>query len=219
VTRARRTATAALGAALALVLVTAPARADDEAIAARRMAFAERGADLVVSTRFPELFDQAALDAVSSGLPVTVVVRLYVYRSQGELPVALAALQLDLVYDLWDEAYVVRTRGPRGSAQVRLTSRAEAIEAVTSLREVPAAALARIPIGPHHFAALVAELNPVSDELLAEMRRWLTRRAGDRLDASASFFGSFVSVFVNPKLEGAERTVRLRSQPFYRVAR
>jgi hypothetical protein len=52
------------------------------------------------------------------------------------------------------------------------------------------------------------------------MRRWLTRPAGSAsLDRSTSFFGSFVSVFVNPKLPEADRVLRIRSQPFYRVER
>lgn len=210
---------AAVVAAALLTLATAPALADDD-IVGRRMAFAEKGGHLVLSTSFPELIDREAQAALSSGFPTTVVVRVYVYRKgEEELPVSLAVLQLDAVYDLWDEVFVVRVQGPFGTTTVRHASRARAVEALTTLRAVAAAPLRRVPIGPHHFAAVVAELNPVSDELMAEMRRWLTRRAGDRLDASSSFFGSFVSVFVNPRLEAADRVVRLRSQPFYRVPR
>ena len=70
----------------------------------------------------------------------------------------------------------------------------------------------------HHYLAMVVELNPVSKELLAEMRRWLTRPAGSAsIDRGSSFFGSFVSVFVNPRLPEAERVLRVRSQPFYRL--
>jgi hypothetical protein len=210
-------AAVAAAALLGLAAAAPPARAD-EIVASRRMAFAERGADLVVSTTFGELFDRAALDALASGLPTTIVVRIYLYRDE-EIPLALAALQLDVIYDLWDEVYVVRRQDPRGASTTRLRDRAAVVEAVTRLREVPVAPLARVPIGPHHFVALAAELNPVSEELLAEVRRWLTRRAGDRLDGGSSFFGSFVSIFVNPRLEAADRIVRLRSQPFYRVRR
>src|SRR5207253_3128042 len=136
-----------------------------------------------------------------------------------ELPIALAALQLDVVYDLWDEVYVVRSQAPLASSTTRYATRERALDAVTHLREVPVAPLAHVPIGPHHFVAIAVELNPVSPELLAEMRRWLTRRGGDRLEGGSSFFGSFVSIFVNPRLEAAQQTVRLRSQPFYRVPR
>ena len=48
------------------------------------------------------------------------------------------------------------------------------------------------------------------------MRRWLTQGTGGGLDRGGSFFGSFVSVFVNPKVAAADRTVRMQSQPFFR---
>jgi hypothetical protein len=35
----------------------------------------------------------------------------------------------------------------------------------------------------------------------------------------SSFFGSFVSVFVNPKIPVSDRTLKLRSQAFYRTKR
>ena len=60
------------------------------------------------------------------------------------------------------------------------------------------------------------ELNPVSDQTLTEVRRWLTQGSGGGLDRGGAFFGSFVSVFVNPKIPPADRVIRIRSQPFYR---
>jgi len=212
----------ALGLALALLCAERAAAAQEaaEPIATRRMAFAERGKHLVLTTAFTELFDRDAFAKISSGFPTTAVVRLYVYRRlRTEAPVSLALLEFDVVYDLWDEVYVVRSRGPLGEKQLRTRSRAKAVQAMTELDRMPIASLDRVPIGPHYFVAMVVELNPVSPELLAEMRHWLSKPAGETsLDSSSSFFGSFVSVFVNPKLEQADRTLRIRSQPFYRAA-
>jgi hypothetical protein len=205
-------------AALAALLLCAAARADDEP-RARAMTFSERGADLQLTVGFSELFDDAAVAALSSGFPSSVVVRVYVQRRRDELPIALAIARVDVVYDLWDEIYVIRQERAGGGQTSRTPSRSAAIEAATRLVGLPIAPLDRIAIGPHYVASVVAELNPVSDELQAEMRRWLTQPAGERLDAGSSFFGSFVSVFVKPRLVAADRAVHLRSQPFYRVAR
>jgi hypothetical protein len=214
----------ARAAALWLVLTVGvwPAAAqDDGEIRVRRMGFAERGKHLVLTASFTEIFDREAFEKISSGFPTTIVVRLYVYlKSRTEAPVSLALLELEVVYDLWDEVYVVRSRGPLGEKLLRTRSRAQAIRSLTELDRMPIAPLDRLAIGPHHFVAMVVELNPVSPELLAEMRQWLSRPAGETsLDSSSSFFGSFVSVFVNPKLEQADRTLRIRSQPFYRTPR
>lgn len=184
------------------------------------MAFAERRGALVASTSFTRLFDQEAYRALSSGFPTTVVVRLYVYHKKQKLPVHVQVLSFRIVYDLWDEIYLVRIDGPEGRRNLRLQSRLEVLRTATQLSRQPVASLDEIAIGPHYFLALVAELNPVDEHMLAEMRRWLTKSTSEaRLDSSSSFFGSFVSVFVNPKLQEAERVLRLRSQPFYRVKR
>src|SRR5687768_6649538 len=69
-----------------------------------RMDFAERGKYLVVSTSFTAIFDRVAFEKISSGFPTTVLVRLYVYRkAQTEAPVSLAVLELEVIYDVWDE--------------------------------------------------------------------------------------------------------------------
>jgi hypothetical protein len=64
--------------------------------------------------------------------------------------------------------------------------------------------------------AVRGDLNPISEDLLIEVRRWLVQpaRGQRRLGAGDSFFGSFVSIFVNPRIEDSERQVRFVSQPF-----
>lgn len=203
---------------LILVAGAAPARADDNVVRTR-MAFAERKQDLVVNTSFTELLDQEAYERLGSGFATTIVARIYVYKEGKDLPVSAVMASFRVVYDLWDEVYVVRIDGPMGRETRRISRRADALKAVTTLDRCPIAALDAIPRGENHYMAMVVELNPVSKELMAEMRRWLTRPAGSAsLDRGSSFFGSFVSVFVNPELPQAERVVKLRSQPFYRVA-
>ena len=207
-------------AALAILAASTGVAAAEDGNLVRRMGFAERGKNLVVTTSFPELFDRGAAEKMSSGFPSSVVIRMYVFRKdRTERPVSLVLVEHEIVYDLWDEVYVLRTRGPLGKRELRYKSRQQAVRALTELDHMPIAPLDRIAIGPHHFLAAVIELNPISPELLAEMRRWLSRPAGESLDSSSSFFGSFVSVFVNPKLDRADRTLRIRSQPFYRTPR
>jgi hypothetical protein len=202
----------------ALVALASVARADDDGVLHRRMWFAERGDKLAVSTAFTELLDEKAYERLSSGFATTVAARIYVYKKDRDLPVSMVMASLRAVYDLWDEVYVVRIDGPQGRETRRYEHRADALKALTTLDSCPIAPLSRIPRGPHHYMAMVVELNPVSKELKAEMRRWLTKPAGSAsLDRSSSFFGSFVSVFVNPRIPEADRVLKLRSQPFYRV--
>ncbi len=186
----------------------------------KKMSFAEQRGKLVASTTFTGLFDRDAYLGLSSGFPTTVVVRSYIYRKNVQLPVSIQVQSLRIVYDLWDEVYLVRIDGPKGRRNLRLQNRLEVLRLATQLQRFAVGGLDKVKIGPHYFLALVAQLNPVDEKRLAEMRRWLTKSSSEtRLDSSSSFFGSFVSVFVNPKLQKADRIVRLRSQPFYRVKR
>jgi hypothetical protein len=60
-----------------------------------------------------------------------------------------------------------------------------------------------------------ADLNPISEELVTNVRRWLSRPSGrGKTGSGDNFFGSFVSVFVNPRIEDSERLVQIVSQTF-----
>lgn len=207
----------ALIAAAAVAASLSPAVALGDDTVTKRMWFAEKKGELVVSASFTELFDHAAYQALSSGFATTVVLRAYLRERDSDLPVSFTMATLRVVYDLWDEEYEVRIHDGRGARTWSFKSRADALKAVTEVDGFALASLDQVAVGPRYYCVLVAELNPVSEERLAEMRRWLTKRAGSTsIDTNASFFGSFVSVFVNPRLAAADRVLHLRSQPFFR---
>lgn len=213
----------AAAALVALVAVLAPevARADEDDIPRRQLKFAEKGSHLVVSGTFTDVFDEQLLEDLSNGFATVVVLRAYVYaKSDEDAPVAYAAATFRVVYDLWDEHYEIRITDAFGDRNLIKKTRAEALKEITTLSNFALARLDEVPIGPHHYAAMIVEVNPVSQELMAEVRRWISRpRGGEDVAASSSFFGSFVSIFVNPKIAEADRTLKFQSQLFYRVKR
>ena len=212
-------------AALLLLAVTGPAHAadgdEDGDVTHRVFRFAEKGKNLVVSVSFTDVFDARLLADLDSGVATTVVLRAYVYPDAGDaLPVAFSSATLRVVYDLWEEVYEVQIDDVRGRRRYVEASQAEALKRVTTLASFPVAPLVKLPIEARFFIGIVVEVNPVSQELLAEVRRWLARDADkQRVAGESSFFGSFVSIFVNPKIPVADRTLKLRSQPFFRAKR
>ena len=199
-----------------------PALAEEE-VEQLKLEFAERGDSLIVKSLYlsPLLFDQDAYKKLAKNpLATVVVVRLYVYRKGSSTPVGYQLISARVVYDLWLEEYEVRIDGADERVSGRYKSLPQSYKVITEMHDIPIASLDDVVIGPHHFLAAVIELNPVSAETQAEMRRWLSRPAGTAsFDRGTSFFGSFVSIFVNAKLPEADRVVRARSQPFYRVPR
>lgn len=203
---------------VAVALVAAwPATARAEEPVSQRMRFIERASDLTVTTAITKLFDSEAYEALDSGFPSTVVIRIWVYPRSSTEPVAFQLIQRQVVYDLWDEVYIMRLDEP-GSARkiLREKRKAEALKRLTSIDDLPIAKLAQMPYEQVYLLAMQIELNPVSKETLAQVRRWLSQGNGGGLDRGGAFFGSFVSVFVNPKIPEADRVLRIRSQPFYR---
>ena len=210
---------AVIAAALALA-TAAHAEAEDDKPEIQRMRFVESGNDLTVSTLPPggigKLFDAPTYEALSSGISSTVVIRIQITPRESDAPVAEQLIRRSVVYDVWDEIYTVELDQPGGSRKVKVKYRAEALKWLTAIDDLPIARLAILPYEQVFVLKMVVELNPVSKETLAEVRRWLSQGAGGGLDRGGAFFGSFVSVFYNPKIADADRVLRIRSQPFFR---
>ena len=208
--------------ALLALLVAAPrgVRADEPGDrSVRSLRFAEEGERILVSGAFTDAFDEELLEQMSSGFVTTVVLRAYVVPRGGVRPVAFTAATYRVVYDLWDDQYLVQINDASGARDARLPTRADALKAVTAIGGYPVAPIGVLPVGQLFYVAFIVEVNPVSQELLAEVRRWLARPQGGQEGTGNSFFGSFVSVFVNPKLPEADRTLRFQSQYFYRTGK
>lgn len=177
--------------------------------------FFERGSAVAAQGQVTALFDGAAYSQLDDGFPATVLIRLWVYPQGKATPASYAVLQRRVVYDLWDEVYIVRLQEPGRTRTVRVKFKAEALKLLTSL-DLDVVALSKVPYDTMFEVGLLAELNPVEQATLAEARKWLAQGNGGGLERGGSLFGSFVSVFVNYKVPQADRVLRLRSQPFYR---
>ena len=199
--------------AILILLVAVTARADDDPESVK-MRFVERGTDLTASVKVQKLFDEAAYQALSSGFPSTIVVNTFVYPKDEREPIAGRQLIRSVVYDLWDENYVIRLDPTAKPITVKYQS--EALKLLTSVDDMPIAPLADLPYEDIFYLRMTVLLNPVDKKTLAEVQRWLSQGTGGGLDRVGVFFGTFVSVFVHPKIKAADHVVELQSQPFYR---
>lgn len=150
---------------------------------------------------------------LESGLPQTFVVRVYAYTTESERPIAVAARSCRVVYDLWEERFRVQRASETGDETFIVRTLDEVTERCLIARRLPvgdAEAWSSVQGQRAYFAALV-EFNPVTPDTVQRIRRWLARPQRGRVD-SDSFFGSFVSLFVNRRIGDAERALRFRSQ-------
>jgi hypothetical protein len=197
-------------AGIALLCVTAVAFADE--VPLRTFGISWQRRTPAVSFSAGDLLRGTSARKLQSGLPQMIVMRLYAY-ADGDEPVAVAARSCRVVFDLWDEVYRVELVSIEGRASFSLRSLAEVEQRCVVARNLPLGDDSRWTpkSGRSAYFAAVIEFNPMSAGTVERIRRWLSRPPSGRVESDA-FFGSFVSVFVNHRVGGAERVVRFRSQ-------
>jgi hypothetical protein len=216
---------ALLGAALALVVAAAPAGVGAQQPAApqqpahpaalpRRQANYAWDRDLLrASFSYRDVLSEPPLvQKLSSGLPMVIAMRAYLYREGEDSPVALAPRMCRVVYDLWDEVYRVHVIEPE-----RERDQAAVLDGVmrlcTEARDLPIVRRGLITPAQSYFLGVVVDVNPVSPEIVDQMRRWMSRPTGSTgIGPSDALFGSFVELFVR-QIATSDRTLTFRTQP------
>lgn len=201
------------------VVAVVPTTAAAEPLPERTVGLAFRERTVLVSVGLQDLFSPAARDRLTSGFATRVLVRIQLSRQNTQEPIAVAFQRIEIVYDIWDERFRVRTTHGSGSDRAfEVKTIDEAFNAAATLINFPVEMTEPLAPGERYVLAFRGDLNPLSPELMGEVRRWLRQPAGAQPRPGAgrgdSFFGTFVTIFVNPQIEDSERQVRFLSQPF-----
>jgi hypothetical protein len=193
------------------LLAARPARAAD--LAVRTTGLHRTGGKLGVSVGVTDIirFDDPRL---TSGFANRVLIRVALFREGTRQAVATTYRLADIVYDLWEEKFRVQRKDARGVLDQRDAATAKvAVELAANLIRFPITDLSRLVAGERYRLSFSTDLNPISQDVVTELRRWLARPPGQgRLAPGDSFFGSFVSIFVNPHIEDSDRRVQFISQ-------
>jgi hypothetical protein len=208
----------ALAGCLGLVAVLASAlpaaRADERP--PRQVGVHRTNGVLAVSVGLQDLFWLPVDgDRLKSGFASSVLIRVELFREGGKQPVAQESRLTYIVYDIWDERFRVRPQEAGGAPEVEVSGLREAVERATVLLRFRVTELGRLEPGAVYRLRFRADLNPLSQELMQDVRKWLVRPPGQgRGGTGDSAFGSLVSFFVNPRIEESERQLSFVSQAF-----
>jgi hypothetical protein len=198
---------------LAAFAAVRPAGAEE--VAQRSFVVERSDSALLVSVGFHDLFDEHGRQKLDSGFWNRVVVRVNTRAVGQDQPVALAARTCRVRREVWEELYEVQLEDHTGRSTKRLGTAQQAIAHCAALRRFPVAGMEALGQG-RHTVEVIAELNPMSQELVEEVRRWIRSPQGSqrRLGQGSNFFGSVVSIFVNPSIGRSDRMLMFRSQVF-----
>jgi hypothetical protein len=157
------------------------------------------------------LTDPALVKKLSSGLPMVIAMRAYVYREGVDVPVALAPRVCRVVYDLWDEVYRVHVSEPE-----RERDQAAVLDGVlrlcTEARDLPVVRRGLLEARESYYLAVVVDVNPVSQEIVDQMRRWMSRPTGSTgIATNDALFGTFAQLFVR-QIATTDKTLTFRTQ-------
>lgn len=164
---------------------------------------------------YRDLVDSSIQAKLSNGLKTDIVMRAYVLREGDKTPIALAAHTCSVKYDLWDEVYRVKVTSPgqpdQNLAKINVDGVLRTCAQANDLVIVDKTLLTG---NKPFFLGVIAEVNPVSAEMLAQLRQWVARPAGSTgIGPGDALFGSVLGLFVK-QLGNADKTLRFRTQFF-----
>jgi hypothetical protein len=215
---ARRTkhAATALVLALLVLLLAGAARAQDANEGQVRPALLEWDVDqkiLYFNMNFRDVLDANLRAKLSRGLPTTIVLTAAVYRMGQRDPVSTAAQTCKVTWHVWEEAFRVEVLRPR-SSQVRWTTTLEGVlRRCAEARRLLAGDATQIRPDERYRVTGKVQVNPVSQEVLQKLRRWVMRPASTGTAAPGdALFSTFTGLFLQ-RVGDAERELRFVTVP------
>ena len=191
--------------ALLLVVLAAPSQTP----------WLERDGETIrVSFDLRTLFDPPLRRRLQSGLSTTLRLHCRLQRLTDETTVGTAWRIARVRWDLWDEQLSAAIDTPQGAKVSVFTSLDAFITTFAKVEgEIVAAGVAEDQ--QVYRARVRLEVNPVSAQQMAWIRRWLSDSAESAaLDPLGSgLLGNFVRLFDNLKLGEAERTIQVDGRP------
>lgn len=166
--------------------------------------------------------DGNVMKKLGSGVTVVIATRAYVFVDGQSDPIALGVRTCHVAYDLLDELYRVKLlangvqrdlAAQKVDTVIRLC--VDTVQKDVNGADQPTMVVADqslLASGKPHFVGVIMEVNPLSQEQLEQMRRYITRPAGSTgIGPGDALFGSFVNFFVR-QIGTADKTERFRTQ-------
>jgi hypothetical protein len=170
---------------------------------------------LQTSFSYRDVVDAEVRRKLQSGLTTVIVLAGGVFDATGDqAPLQGSGVwqSCRIAFDVWNEVYRLQISRPGGESKAYAVNIEGVLRRCTEARRLEV----RGPLVPGgtYFIAATVEVNPVSEEMLERIRRWVSRPPGSAaVSPGDSLFGSFVGLFV-ARIGKADRTLSFRTQPF-----
>jgi hypothetical protein len=178
----------------------------------QKMDLAWRSGQLELSMSFTEVFTKRHRKRLESGFTSQILIYAQLLEQKKGTPLAQAILQYKIIYDMWEEKFVVRSEGPNGHRDFQLSSMDELIKECGALDKLMLTPVMELPTGIKYRLRVRIVVNPMSEQLRKKVREYLSNPDGSsHIGSPRSFFGSFSKIFVDEKAFQADAVYTYRS--------
>jgi hypothetical protein len=195
---------------VSIIVSQSPARAEGETVGATRdakMTWEGSGPErLLTDLSFRDIVDGEIRSKMSRGLPTTIVFTATLHRPGVQEVLATTAQTCRVTWHVWEEAYRLEILKP---GEIHAPTWTTTIEGVlrrcAEVHRLLTATSDQVPAaGPFILKARV-QVNPVSDEVLQKIKRWVSRPTGTSTAAPGdALFSTFTGLFLQ-RIGEAER--------------
>lgn len=211
------TSTLSLAAFASVFSIGADAWAEDERLANRMARLQWEDAklsQLSVTVAFREAITPEVQAKLTRGLPTSILLTAGLYARGSEEPVGTTVQTCRVTWHVWEEAYRVELSRANLPVSSSWTTTLEGV-----MRRCGEAKRLPIMLLPRFRRTMTLSMrarvlvNPIGDELLQKIKRWVSRPTGPNASApSDALFGTFTGFFMQ-HIGEAERTVVFETFP------
>lgn len=219
--RAPRALTRLAAALLAMLLMTliapARARADDNGkkgppLRDVRFEWDQARKLLYVSLSIRDVVDASIQRKMKQGLPTTIVLTATLYRTGSSEPLATTAQTCKVTWHVWEEAFRIEITRPGGSRAQWTTTMEGVLRRCADIRRLLAGNGDQVPFGAPLYMHAKVQVNPVSKDLLAKIKRWVSRPTGTGTAAPGdALFSTFTGLFLQ-RIGDADRELKFTTK-------
>jgi hypothetical protein len=212
----RRWAALALGLCFAMSVLTLAyaARAADKKPPPRDARFEWDLAHrlIYVSVSFRDIVDAGVRRELTRGLPTTIVFTGTIFLAGTSTPLSTTAQTCKITYDVWQEAYRIEITRPGRSFAQWTTTTEGVLRRCAEARLLLAGNDTQVPFGSAVYMHAKVQVNPVSQEMLEKIRRWVLRPSGTATATPGdALFSTFTGLFLQ-RIGDADRELKFETK-------
>jgi len=169
---------------------------------------------LVTDLNFRDVIDAEIRDKLSRGLPTTIVFTATLHRADAGEALATTAQTCRVTWHVWEEAYRLEISRP---GEIRPPTWTTTIEGVlrrcAEVHRLLTATRSQVSGSEPLVLQAKVQVNPMSEEVLQKIKRWVSRPTGTSTAAPGdALFSTFTGLFLQ-RIGEAERVLVFSTKP------